>query len=508
EPGTPGRYVTENHSFLRVEHLTGGSDYWRVLRPDGTRLYYGFDPGSDPLEGSVLSSVEVKATDPTTSNCSYPFINCPLRETIIAASIPFAWYLDRIEDRNGNVIRLVWDRLSAPGYRYLIAIEYSEHVSGAVNQLPNFGGPNDGSLTRTRSIDFSYDLTRTDFLPKYRTGFVQIIAYRLNQIDVTVDASLVRRYLLEYEQSPVSGRSRLTAVRERDASGLAGNDLVHTFTYGNGGDVGPGGTYWSLKDSRWDLPGSLAFLSAGADQGIRLIDVNTDGYPDVVRSKSGTRQTYLGGPGGFDTGANTTWKLPFDIVAGNGYRGVVFSDLDGDGRKDIFQRYITITGTNQHTEACGAGSENLHHEVVTGSQGSFTARRSEVNTGSGWAADASQDPGFTRFESDTVFADPGLASCPYEYMPTSDRVSGISAGFDQGMRVMDGNGDGRDDLLLLLTDTAGLHTADPAHDGSARLIERVERIEAFLETLPFELTGAHKALVEDDPAPGSSVDFS
>ncbi len=53
--GTPGRYVTENHSFLRVEHLTGGSDYWRVLRPDGTRLYYGFDPGLDPLEGSVLS---------------------------------------------------------------------------------------------------------------------------------------------------------------------------------------------------------------------------------------------------------------------------------------------------------------------------------------------------------------------------------------------------------------------------------------------------------------------
>ena len=37
------------------------------------------------------------------------------------------------------------------------------------------------------------------------------------------------------------------------------------------------------------------------------------------------------------------------------------------------------------------------------------------------------------------------------------------------------------DLLLMLTDTAGLHTADPAHDGSAELIERVERIDAAIE---------------------------
>ena len=36
-------------------------------------------------------------------------------------------------------------------------------------------------------------------------------------------------------------------------------------------------------------------------------------------------------------------------------------------------------------------------------------------------------------------------------------------------------------LLLLLTDTAGLHTADPGRDPSARLIERVGRIDAAIE---------------------------
>jgi glutamate 5-kinase len=39
------------------------------------------------------------------------------------------------------------------------------------------------------------------------------------------------------------------------------------------------------------------------------------------------------------------------------------------------------------------------------------------------------------------------------------------------------------DLLMLLTDTAGLHTADPRRDPNARLISQVERIDAEVEHL-------------------------
>ena len=39
------------------------------------------------------------------------------------------------------------------------------------------------------------------------------------------------------------------------------------------------------------------------------------------------------------------------------------------------------------------------------------------------------------------------------------------------------------DLLLLLTDTAGLHTADPRRDPNARLISRVDRIDTEIEHL-------------------------
>jgi len=45
------------------------------------------------------------------------------------------------------------------------------------------------------------------------------------------------------------------------------------------------------------------------------------------------------------------------------------------------------------------------------------------------------------------------------------------------------------DLLVLLTDTGGLYTADPRHDSSARLIPRVERIDAEIEALAGDTTG-------------------
>jgi len=46
------------------------------------------------------------------------------------------------------------------------------------------------------------------------------------------------------------------------------------------------------------------------------------------------------------------------------------------------------------------------------------------------------------------------------------------------------------DLLLLLTDTAGLYTADPRRDPDARLIPQVERIDSKIEQLATDTTGS------------------
>ena len=348
ETGTAGRFVSENHDFQRIDRLTGQGDYWRVLRTDGTRLYYGFayDPApANPPNDSRLYSAPVNAFEGTPNACpSGYWVFCFARENIIPSGIPFAWYLDRMEDRNGNVIHFRWESRGDPGARYLAEIRYSGHVGGGVNAVPDFAGNDDNSLSRVRTVTFDYDTLRTDELPSYRTGFQRQISQRLTDVTVEVDGQLVRHYVLEYEQSPASGRSRLTFVRDRGADDSAATEYVHSFTYGSGGTAG-----WSAKVPAYALPAGLSFVSGGQDAGIRLVDVNNDAYPDVVHANSGTRNTYLGGPNGFNGSVSSTWESPGNIVSGSNdqYRGVTFADFDGDGRPDFIRRQLNVTGTNQ-----------------------------------------------------------------------------------------------------------------------------------------------------------------
>jgi hypothetical protein len=111
-------YTLERTDHSRIEYVAAG-DYWRVLRTDGTRLYYGFHEG-DGANQSVLRSEPVRAVAPIAADCpsESPFTNCTLKREIVPAGIGFAWYLDRVEDRNGNVIRLDWTDQGDPGARY------------------------------------------------------------------------------------------------------------------------------------------------------------------------------------------------------------------------------------------------------------------------------------------------------------------------------------------------------------------------------------------------------
>jgi hypothetical protein len=431
--GVAGRFVTENFDFSRIERITG--DYWRVLRPDGTRLYFGYQhaPTGSPPNDSLVTSIQVNALEPTSSVCPDPWAPCLSREKIIDAFLPFAWHLDRVEDRNGNVVELIWGDLGDQGVRYLVEIRYSGHVAGAINQVPAFGGADDGSLSRSRVIRFTYTAGRLDTLPSYRTGFPRQLTHRLTSIHVEVDGSLVRHYVLDYEQSPASGRSRLIRVRERGADDDPSTELVTSFDYGNGGAAG-----WTSLDTRWALPAGLTFVQNGRDRGIRLEDVNGDGYPDVVQGRSGTRRTYLGGPNGFSGTPSPQWAPPVDFATSDGYTGAAFADLDGDGRPDIVLRRLNVTGTNRTTGSCGTSRQ---HEV-----GALT-RNAWVNTGSGWQQSANDDFGTVGF-STTPYAYAGSAqSCPVENTNTASRLSGLDVVFDQASRVVDVNGNGRADII-------------------------------------------------------------
>lgn len=435
--GTAGRYVTENFDHSRIEHVvSGGDDYWLVLRPDGTRLYFGYEYSTvSPLNLSRVNSTLVTARWPTPVTCGDPLdLNCPGGETIVPPLIPFGWYLDRVEDRNGNVLHYRWESLNDLGMRYLREITYSDHVAGGVNSLPSFGGSGDSSLSRVRRIWFDYNVIRAEVLPTYRSGFVQTLAHRLTDIHVEVDTSRVRHYLLEYEDSPVSGRTRLVYVRERGTDDDAATAFVHHFTYGNGVAVG-----WSGLNPAYALPTGLSFVDGtGRDNGVRIFDVNGDGYADALFAKSGSTEAHLGGPAGFSSGSTSAWLPPIDFVDGTGFTGVVTGDFNADGRPDLLRRQIEITA--QTTATGGCGTSRQHEEVTSAVFNGW------LNTGGGWLPSTQNDVAPEPINP-TSSNPANYLSCPSEYFPTATSIQGINTRFDQGTRVIDINGDGRDDLI-------------------------------------------------------------
>ncbi|MDP3940199.1 MAG: toxin TcdB middle/N-terminal domain-containing protein, partial [Deltaproteobacteria bacterium] len=289
---SPATYHTRRESFLRIEHITSGGDYWVVRDKQGTVSRYGFN-------------ADARVVHPTNG-------------------FPFAWHLDSVTDAHGNEIRYTYTQPSGTNLALLSAIAYAYR-----------GGVPVGDL---RTIEFVTE-DRPDKPESYLAGFKTLLDRRLARIDVKVNGVLARRYDFAYTQSTDSGRSLLASVREIGSDGVTAlPPTVFTYTdnTGNGGTRG-----WSDQGAAgWNLPGLLQFVETDKkDTGVRLADVNGDGLVDVVRSKKNVgRQVYLNNGTGFDAAASPAWTIPVDLVDDKGKdQGFAFLDLDRDGLLDLLQ---------------------------------------------------------------------------------------------------------------------------------------------------------------------------
>ena len=231
------RYVSENFDFSRIEWVASPSPpaapapdpdpgSWRVLRPDGARLYYGYHATTsfqNAKQGSRLDSVEVRSARRTRAACPADGEDCfrgGKTERIVSAGIPFAWYLDRIEDRHGNFMIVSWSSLGDPGTRYPTRIRYGYHQEGAVTTTPGFGGAHDGTLSTQRQVVFSYERSRKDDMPVFRAGLESRIRHRLSRIPVDYglgnSAQRLRRYTLTYQDAEERRGVGVTWGRRRE----------------------------------------------------------------------------------------------------------------------------------------------------------------------------------------------------------------------------------------------------------------------------------------------------
>ncbi|WP_169729095.1 toxin TcdB middle/N-terminal domain-containing protein [Methanolobus tindarius] len=388
-----GSYYTETEVFMKISREVGGSNtfgnYWFVTLSDGTQYRFGYNNESEQVN------------------------------SIDSRNYVSKWWLDSIEDVNGNQIMYHYseDPVGEESYTYPTSINYNNNIS---------------------QISFGYT-DKPNIFTLYEQGNKVQGKQVLSNITVKSNNTFLWLYDLEYQSV---GSQLLLETIGKKTPNQAFPDTV--FEYGSGN------TGW-LSNYSWKSPVSLIGNQDG-DNGVRFIDVNGDGLTDILKGvtkyqydKNHYREAWLNTGSGWE--AASSWEPPTSFIQNNydssGHLtdtidlGVRFADVNGDGLIDILR----------------GNSDD----------------KAWLNTGSGWARDYSWEPPirFDRFDVRLVDVDgDGLVDLIDNedddvWINTGSNwdvsnswtlpVSLMTHDVDCGVRFMDVNGDGLIDILKGLT---------------------------------------------------------
>jgi RHS repeat-associated protein len=270
-------WVTERKSNFKIEKVSGATnDYgesWLITAPNGTKHYFGSSAGSETV-------------------CT-------------GKTYVHKWYLEKSEDIHGNEIFYTYSE-DVNTETYLTKIEYNSN--------------------KTRTIDFTYE-TRNDYPTNYLDqGCLKIYYDRLKSIETKVDGNLVKKYELTYTYSNNDLNSLLTSITESGSDGAA--LPATTFEYQSENFA------WNASKHTTN---SISEDPSLANTNIAVADVNADSRVDIIKSETnGNWKVWLGTNTGWQT-THQLWMQNDDWAVQNG--NITIIDINGDGFTDLVRKY-------------------------------------------------------------------------------------------------------------------------------------------------------------------------
>lgn len=288
-------YRTSLETFVRViYHRSTASSWFEVWTKDGRRLEFGHDAQS--CAGLAPGA---------------------------------AWLLSKVEDGSGNYL----------------TVSYSTND----DNLQHFPVPKEisytgnGSVAPSSAVRFYYEKRpSTDILHLDQAGLNDVdVTHRLASISaVTQDGAkneqVVRRYVLTYDTSAFTSRSRLQRIQE----------------YGVNDTRLPATSFdWNTDSYSFTTASLTSATLADKDDSIYVGDFNGDGKSDVlIVGKRRVRHTqlYLSNGTGLAV-SGSAFDLNSDSSFDNGTDTISVGDIDGDGLADIvgtFVKYSVNSGNS------------------------------------------------------------------------------------------------------------------------------------------------------------------
>ncbi|MBP2219096.1 SpvB/TcaC N-terminal domain-containing protein, partial [Methanococcus maripaludis] len=210
-------YHTEIESFMKIEKesttTNSYGEYWIVKLPDGTQYRFGYNNDSEAVNSVSIRNYVSK------------------------------WWLDKIEDVNGN--QILYNYLENPksgeiGSTYLKNITYNDDSS---------------------SVEFEF-IDKPNTFTLYEYGNKISEKSLISNISVKNNGTSVWVYEIQYQNE--NSKMFLANITKSSA-----DESFPATEF----DYGGGGSGWTLDDS-WKLP--TIFTGGTWDYGVRLADVNGD----------------------------------------------------------------------------------------------------------------------------------------------------------------------------------------------------------------------------------------
>jgi Insecticide toxin TcdB middle/N-terminal region/Salmonella virulence plasmid 65kDa B protein/FG-GAP-like repeat len=451
-----GQYLFYSTMDGELSSTTPGSNVYGARFEKGSYLKYVYSTSSNSWIVTDKSGTTYKFGSSAASRLDNPSDSSKI----------FRWELDEVRDANNNYIKYVYTKNS--GQIYPSQILYTGN------------GSTDGPF----EVDF-LTTARSDIATSSQPGFTIASKSLINEIDVKVSGTWVRKYALSYKTGDNQARSLLGTIQMSGQNDV-GSVVTLPSTSFNYQTAIAG---WTATSSSWNVPTALTDFqnTVAGDIGVRIADVNGDGLPDVIqgyRNGDGsvsTQQAWINT--GFGFTSSSTWVPPVFFTdirfsPSPGDSGTRIADVNGDGLPDIVRSWqnsdasasTTITYLNTGSGWVASSTWNapifIANYQVNVNGGDVGVRFMDVN-GDG-LVDIVQS--FRRPDGTTVISGvylntgSGWTSTPSSTwtVPVYFSDTHMALSGDIGVRVVDVNGDGLPDIIQSYRNSDGTIIAQNA----------------------------------------------